>query len=177
MLAELLLKALTHCPRITDQPYTLNPKTRYCCLGAQQRMQLRLRQHTAAYVSISQHTSSYVEHVSIRQHTAAYVIIRQHTAAYGSIRQHTSSYVEYVSIRQHTSAYAAASAPLLLSGRAGAKAAADICPAFAISGSSFESVCSGIAGCFWLSVGLRVCNPQIWLSVGLRVCNRRCTRT
>jgi hypothetical protein len=73
-----------------------------------------LRQHTSAYVSISQHqhTSAYVSirrdlrcsspslpsYVSIRQHTSAYVSIRQHTSAYVSMRQHTS---EYVSIRQH----------------------------------------------------------------------------
>ncbi len=67
-----------------------------------------IRQHTSAYVSISQQRLGYVvddtssTRTSIRQHTSAYVSIRQHTSAYVSIRQHTSA---YVSIRQHTSAY------------------------------------------------------------------------
>jgi len=69
----------------------------------------QLRQHTAAYVSIRQHTCSATSalhtsaYVSIYwptcSATSAYVSSRQHTAAYGSIRQHTSA---YVSIRQHT---------------------------------------------------------------------------
>jgi hypothetical protein len=44
-------------------------------------------QHTSAYVSIRQHTSSYAG-----QHTSAYVILRQHTSAYEA-GKHTSAYV------------------------------------------------------------------------------------
>jgi hypothetical protein len=84
-----------------------------------------LRQRSAAYVSIRQHTSAYLWQRSaatrkprvlyakpalpsacacIRQHTSAYVStctyvsIRQRTSAYVSICQHMSA---YVSIRQH----------------------------------------------------------------------------
>jgi hypothetical protein len=68
-----------------------------------------IRQHTSAYVSIHQHR----QHTSARHAaapTSAYVSIRPHTSAYVSptrcgtnvsIRQHTYN----VSIRQHTSAY------------------------------------------------------------------------
>ena len=88
------------------------------------------RQHTSAYVNISQHTSAYVSRpvqevidpllvpiVGFRlrelrgQHTSAYVSIRRHppartrrshTSAIVSIRQHTSA---FVSVRRHTSVY------------------------------------------------------------------------
>jgi hypothetical protein len=79
-----------------------------------------MRQHTSAYVSIRQHTSSNA--VSLYQVFAgegaagalnsafiapAYVSIRQHTSAYVSIRQHTSA---YVSIRHEGAAGALHSA-------------------------------------------------------------------
>jgi hypothetical protein len=77
-------------------------------------------QHTSAYVSIREHTSSaYVSIrlgnpwraseapreapvycVSIRQHSSAYVSIRQHTSAYVSIGLHTSAYVSIRSVWQ-----------------------------------------------------------------------------
>ena len=42
-----------------------------------------MRQHTSAYVSIRQHTSSHASSpCSMRQHTSAYVSIRQHASAY-----------------------------------------------------------------------------------------------
>jgi hypothetical protein len=61
-------------------------------------------QHAAAYVSIRQNTSAYVNigeavskpicwSYSSSQHTSSYNSIRQHTAAYGSIRQHAAAYV------------------------------------------------------------------------------------
>ncbi len=55
------------------------------------------RQHTSAYVSISQHTLSEEFEEERRErkvvlHTSAHVSIRQHTSAYVSIRPHTSAY-------------------------------------------------------------------------------------
>ncbi len=60
-----------------------------------------IRQQSSAYVSADDvgqyHRLPYVSirQVRIRQHTSAYVSIRQHTSAYVSIRQHSSAYFRH----------------------------------------------------------------------------------
>ncbi len=97
--------------------FTADFTTLTTCSSAGKRSWSTLSQHTSAYVSIRQHTSSIRQHTRIReadlqqrrealveQSTSAYVSIRQHTSAHVSTCQHMSAYVirpAYVSIRQH----------------------------------------------------------------------------
>jgi hypothetical protein len=67
-------------------------------VATQLRVSAYERQHTAAYVSIRQHTSR----ICTCRDTAASVRIRPHTSAYVSIRQHTSAYVPHLYLSRHS---------------------------------------------------------------------------